>query len=413
MHASLTFYHSVAEEKELVQLILDFARAGFPLTSMKIRCLAYEYAEMNDLKGFSPITQCAGPRWMRNFMKRHPILRRKTAHNLSINRAMCANPTVMAQYFKQLEQIMRDNFILNPTAIWNCDETGVQDIPKTREVIAEKGKRAHTIVSREQGETTTVLTFVNAAGECVPPLVIHKGGKVSGTWTDKAPPGVMVRCSDNGWINKELFTDYSARWTRWMRMRKYLERPQVLLLDSHKSHVYNLRFLRLMREMKIIALAIPKHTSHMTQPLDDRPFQNFKNKWYRKLHEYFFESAGHVLPKQDFFDVFWPAWIEAMTPAVIKSAFRNTGIYPLNPDMIPVEKMGPSSASDNLAIMGMGAINNAQEANNNNEDDDSDWEEEDDVTDETTRCKNEIRGAVVRWFMIRFCSVSDGGWCSC
>ena len=34
------------------------------------------------------------------------------------------------------------------------------------------------IVGKEQGEISTALTFANVQGQCLPPMVIHKGGKV-------------------------------------------------------------------------------------------------------------------------------------------------------------------------------------------------------------------------------------------
>ena len=85
----------------------------------------------------------------------------------------------------------------------------------------------------------------------------------------------MVRASVNGWINKDIFLEYATRWLRWMHTWKLLDRPHLLLLDVHKSHVYNIQFLKLMKEFNIGVLAIPSHTSHKIQPLDDVPFVNF------------------------------------------------------------------------------------------------------------------------------------------
>ena len=41
------------QEKDLVELTLEFSRAGFPLMSCKVRNLAYEFAQINNIKGFS------------------------------------------------------------------------------------------------------------------------------------------------------------------------------------------------------------------------------------------------------------------------------------------------------------------------------------------------------------------------
>ena len=47
-------------------------------------------------------------------------------------------------------------------------------------------------VSREQGETSTTLTFVNGIGQVCPPLIIHKGQRVQEYWYKKALVGVTM-----------------------------------------------------------------------------------------------------------------------------------------------------------------------------------------------------------------------------
>ena len=91
---------------------------------------------------------------------------------------MGANETVVLNWFKLLKEI-KDKFdILSPCQIWSGDETGVQNVPKGVKVLGCKNVRTFQQVSGEQGETSTVLTFVNAAGQSVPPLIIHKGQHV-------------------------------------------------------------------------------------------------------------------------------------------------------------------------------------------------------------------------------------------
>ena len=40
------------EEKELAGHITKFSQGGFPFTSVEIRALAFEYAEVNEIDGF-------------------------------------------------------------------------------------------------------------------------------------------------------------------------------------------------------------------------------------------------------------------------------------------------------------------------------------------------------------------------
>ena len=95
---------------------------------------------------------------------------------------MGANPTVISNWFSLLEEITTKFRILSPCQIWSGDETGIQNVPKEVKVLGVKKIRTFQQVSGEQGETSTVLTFVNAAGQSVPPMIIHKGQRVQDTW---------------------------------------------------------------------------------------------------------------------------------------------------------------------------------------------------------------------------------------
>ena len=70
---------------------------------------------------------------------------------------------------------------------WNCDESGIQDVPKEKDVLGITGEKTNNVTSKEQGETSTILTFVNAVGVAFPPIVIHKGRNVLDIWKYGAP----------------------------------------------------------------------------------------------------------------------------------------------------------------------------------------------------------------------------------
>ena len=130
------------QESNLVELILMFSRAGFPLTTNKIHSLAYQFAQNNNIKGFSKHAYSAGKNWMHHFLHRHKEIRIKKAYNLSVNHAMCANPAVFNQFFKQYEAEMKHLNIQSPQQIWNCDESGCQDVPKECDIVGETGVEA-------------------------------------------------------------------------------------------------------------------------------------------------------------------------------------------------------------------------------------------------------------------------------
>ena len=100
---------------------------------------------------------------------------------------MGANPTVIGNWFKLLKDIEDTAGIISPDQIWSGDETGIQNVPKEVKVLGMKHIRTFQQVSSEQGETSTILSFVSAGGKVCPPLVIHKGQRVQETWRLKAP----------------------------------------------------------------------------------------------------------------------------------------------------------------------------------------------------------------------------------
>ena len=128
-----------------------------------------------------------------------------------------------------------------------------------------------------------------------------------------------------------------------------LTRKKVWNLAAHKSHIYNIAFVRLMVHNNIEVMAIPSHTLHVLQPLDSTPFVTFKTAWNSNLIEYLFTSLGCKMPIQDFWKVFWPSWRKAMTTVILQSGFRRTGMFPINPNIIKRAALGPSAAMDNIA----------------------------------------------------------------
>ena len=105
----------------------------------------------------------------------YPTITLKKARNLSIACAMGANPTVINQWFDLLKKIQTEVGIVSPAQIWSGHKTGVQNAPKEIKVLGVKNIRTFQQVSSEQGEMSTILSFVNTSGNVVPPMIIHKG----------------------------------------------------------------------------------------------------------------------------------------------------------------------------------------------------------------------------------------------
>ena len=60
---------------------------------------------------------------------------------------------------------------------------GMQTVEEEK-YLGKANEPLYSTVSADQGETLTVLSFVNAVGHVCLPLVIHKGQWVQTNWTD-------------------------------------------------------------------------------------------------------------------------------------------------------------------------------------------------------------------------------------
>lgn len=317
------------------------------MTVSKLRSLAWQYAHINCIPGWDQKDRKAGKTWARYFKSRHKeIITVKKARNLSIARAMAANENNISKWFDEYEAVLRKFNIRNPQQIWSGDETGLQNVPKERLVIGARKSDIWQVVSGEQGETSTVLTFINAYGNTVPPIVIHKGERTQNYWKTDMPIGVTVTATTKGYITKEKFAEYGVRFIRYLRSHRLLGLPHLLLVDSHRSHVYNIEFMNRMKANNIHVMCIPAHCSHIVQALDSVPFALFKQYWQEELQHYNFLKRGKPLTKGDFWKVFWPAFKDAMSVRNIQAGFRRTGIYPVDFEAIDKSKFGPASLTD-------------------------------------------------------------------
>ena len=252
----------VAAENELHDLISTMCARGFPFSR---KCLAFQYAHHYGLKGFNNERGSAGYYWMRGFLKRHSNLSCRKPEPLSSARAACVNKSVIDSWFVKYEQTLEELQIKNvPSHIWNADESGLQDYYVSQSVVGVKGKAYYEINPGEKGETTTLLATFNAVSDYAPLMFIFKGKRLRADLCVGAPVDSVVRVSDNGWITSEQFVEFGKKFVSSLPQNDTL--PHLLLLDGHRTHVYNIEFLRLMKQHNVHPFCFPPHTTHVALP---------------------------------------------------------------------------------------------------------------------------------------------------
>ncbi|KIK02681.1 hypothetical protein K443DRAFT_5957 [Laccaria amethystina LaAM-08-1] len=118
---------------------------------------------------------------------------------------------------------------------------------------------------------------------------------------------------------------------------------RVLLMDGHSSH-FTADLLEYCLANNIEVYGYPPHCTHALQGLDVVCFAKMKECWKEAINEH--EKLHHRgVNKEDFAKVWGGAYIKAFTEENIRSAFKKTGIWPYNPDVITPEQMKPAEAT--------------------------------------------------------------------
>ena len=115
------------------------------------------------------------------------------------------------------------------------------------------------------------------------------------------------------------------------------QEPLLLLFDGHRSHI-SLTLQSWAKERNIILFVLPPHTSHVTQPLDVGVFGPLKKMYYAGCSDYMLKNPGASVTKYDLASLTCKPYLKAMSAENLISAFRKTGVFPVNKNAIlPVE----------------------------------------------------------------------------
>ena len=120
------------------------------------------------------------------------------------------------------------------------------------------------------------------------------------------------------------------------------ERPIILFVDGHKSHV-NLDVVDMARNNDVILFCLPPHTTHALQPLDVAVFKSFKNHFSKAVKALSFAKKNFVVSKRDFARVVKDPFEQAFSIPNVKAGFRKSGI---SSNVVDQSKMLPSTLHD-------------------------------------------------------------------
>ncbi|XP_050499832.1 tigger transposable element-derived protein 4-like [Diabrotica virgifera virgifera] len=330
---------SVEAENALAVQIKKLAKVFYGITPQEVRRCAFGFAQSNNIRvPFNQERKMAGKDWERGFISRHNITLRKPEAT-SINRITAFSRNEVTIFFNNLSRLM-EKYAFSPNKIYNCDETGVTTVQRPPKIYAEKGqKRVGFVTSWERGKTTTAMCAVNATGTYIPPMFIFARQRMASHLQRNGPPGALYTCSKNGWITEDIFLTWLQHFQAFVKASK--EDPVLLIMDNHSTHC-TLQAYNFCRDNGIAVLTIPPHSSHSLQPLDVSFYFPLKTAFNSECSKYLTSHPGEKITPSEIAELFNLAFSRVATPEKAIKGFKETGIFPYNPDVFTDEDFAPA-----------------------------------------------------------------------
>ena len=158
-----------------------------------------------------------------------------------------------------------------------------------------------------------------------------------------APPMSKCSCFPTGWMTEELFLSYLHHFKDYTQCST--ENKCLLILDNHSLHI-SVQSCKFAKKNGIVLLTIPPHTSSKLQPLHKYVYGPFKTKYNRAMDDWLRSNPGKTCTIYTVPEISKRAFLSSFTQLNIISAFRSTGIFPLNRDIWKEGDFLPSALTD-------------------------------------------------------------------
>ncbi|CAH0717720.1 unnamed protein product, partial [Brenthis ino] len=291
---------------------------------------------------FNMSTRMAGRKWLKMFLARNPSISKRKPQLMNPARAQKMNKPIVKNHFEEVKKLYEElDIIAHPERLYNMDEKGCRiTVQKRTVVLAEKGNTRVHLVAPEHAENVTIAMCVNAVGIAIPPMIIFKGIRRRSELASNLPPGTKVSMAPKGSMTSSLFVEFIQHLAQHKVPGKCL-----LIFDGAKCHL-SYESLEEADKNNIVLYCLPSNTTHELQPLDKSVNRSFEHHWDEEVLNYLCNSQERTLNKAAFNKIFSRTWPKCMTQTNITNGFKATGLYPLDPDVIPEDAYAPSIVTE-------------------------------------------------------------------
>jgi len=220
-----------------------------------------------------------GKDWWYAFLRRHPKLSMRSPEPLQLARATACTEEAIRRWYVEFEQFLQVHGVVDPSRIWNADETGCPLCPSTGKVLCLSGTKNVYQITGSSKEQLTTLCAISASGNIIPPMHVFPGQRFKYNPLEGCVPGAYFGRSLSGWMTTELFYGWIVNH---FALQIPPQRPVVLLVDGHSTHI-DIETSSFCQENGILLYCLPPHSSHITQPLDVGFYGPFKKSWRKAV----------------------------------------------------------------------------------------------------------------------------------
>ncbi|KAH9018843.1 DDE superfamily endonuclease-domain-containing protein [Lactarius pseudohatsudake] len=284
--------------------------------------------------------------WIYSFLNRNPNLELKRPTGLDPKRAQNFNPTVVKHHFQLLGDFLKAHDIPWEN-VYNMDEKGIQlgggrKFDNTK-FLYSREQRNRVKLQNPNLELVTTIECVGADGSILKPGFIFCGKHVlhDGYFEEE---GAFVALSEKGWTSNYIGTQWFEKsFVPQATARNTTGNPILLIYDGHRSHE-TLELREAADTAGIHLFCIPPHTSHRLQPLDVGVFGPLQRAWQKRCL-LVLDETGESITRRTVVREYMAARTKSVNEELIISAWRRSGIRPLNPEVFTEEDFAPSYSS--------------------------------------------------------------------
>ncbi len=142
---------------------------------------------------------------------------------------------------------------------------------------------------------------------------------------------ILLATSESGYSNDNLALEWLQHFD-FHSQKTQIGAKRLLIMDGFGSHM-TYKFWLYAKNNDIVLFRLPAHSTHLTQPLDVGLFQPFKH-YHTEAIDGAVRAGNVEFDKLDFLAAFQKIWSQTFTESTIRSAWKNTGLIPYNPQVV-------------------------------------------------------------------------------